>query len=493
MARRTDDATPCTPADGYSERYEERREARGATRAYGPRWTDSMATRMFAALQEDSELANAALEAHTEELLKDERRCVALVAKAAKNRGLSASDQRGAIVQMQHAARALAAAGDDQAATYRAVRAFLHGPRSRSKAARDKLGELKVVPVVAGPRTFQEWLSSSWESEYHHPIGKCHRILDGLERWYPRWLLGTGVVCYERAAGRVWDEREKRGAPVGPHFLSGVVHMHELPTLTSSPGNHYVVVEVGEAPRFMTVPEVARAFMVPDGGPLWEGLMSRVVTAREAVTLIGKGLHVGVARAILRPLVDAGVLSRGMTYGSAFSGIDMFAAAVDAELEGQWRYEFASEGDEKARACLLASWCRRGLEGASCHWDACCEEAVSEAHVTLWVATPDCKEHSPANRGQNEGDQQASLYGSWRALDYVRRARPTVVVVENVTSATVVPQLTALLLRLPGYRVWTAMLDPREVADAPMARERQFWLLLTDAAYAAMPQAHASV
>ena len=114
-----------------------------------------MATRMFAALQEDSELANAALEAHTEELLKDERRCVALVAKAAKNRGMSASDQRGAIVQMQHAARALAAAGDDQAATYRAVRAFLHGPRSRSKAARDKLGELKVVPVVAGPRTFQ--------------------------------------------------------------------------------------------------------------------------------------------------------------------------------------------------------------------------------------------------------------------------------------------------------------------------------------------------
>ena len=56
-----------------------------------------------------------------------------------------------------------------------------------------------------------------------------------------------------------------------------------------------------------------------------------------------------------------------------------------------------------------------------------------------------------------------------------------------------VPQLTALLLRLPGYRVWTAMLDPREVADAPMARERQFWLLLTEAAYAAMPQAHASV
>ena len=487
MAERTEGRAPRTPVNGYSERYEERRMSRGATKAYGPRWTDSAAIRLYAALEEDSAEQHVALEKNTTVLVQDARRSSALVARAAKNRGMSAVDQRCAFVQIAHVASRLRAAGDDADERLKAIRTFVNAMKARYKATRERLGELVVAPAVKGPPSFAQWLSRDWKSDYHHSIAGCNRILGGLERWYPRWLLGPGVICYERAAARVWDERESRGAPVGPFFLKGIVHQWELPTLTASPGNHYVVVEQGEEPRFMTVQEVARAFMVPEGGPLWCGLTSRVVSARDVVTLMGKGLHVGVARAILRPLVLAGVLRPGMTYGSAFSGIDMFAAAVDAEMEGRWTFEFACERDStlearNARKVLLSSWGRRGLTEARCHTDACSDVAVTEKHVTLWVATPDCKEHSAANRDPSEEAQATSMATAWRALEYVRRRRPTVVVVENVTNATVVPPMTGLLLRLERYRVWTAPLDPRQAADAPMARERQFWLLVAEEA-----------
>ena len=42
-----------------------------------------------------------------------------------------------------------------------------------------------------------------------------------------------------------------------------------------------------------------------------------------------------------------------MMYGSAYSGVDTFAAAVEAEMEGDWTYEFASEASRTVRGALL--------------------------------------------------------------------------------------------------------------------------------------------
>ena len=53
--------------------------------------------------------------------------------------------------------------------------------------------------------------------------------------------------------------------------------------------------------------------------------------------------HVASAARIVATLLERGTLKAGLSYSSAYSGIDTFAAAVDAAVGGAWRYEFASE------------------------------------------------------------------------------------------------------------------------------------------------------
>ena len=70
-----------------------------------------------------------------------------------------------------------------------------------------------------------------------------------------------------------------------------------------------------------------------------EGLTDpKVMSARQAVEALGGGVHVGVARQLVRDLMQRGWLAPGMTYGSAYSGVDTVAAAVEAETEGNFCY-----------------------------------------------------------------------------------------------------------------------------------------------------------
>ena len=50
-------------------------------------------------------------------------------------------------------------------------------------------------------------------------------------------------------------------------------------------------------------------------------------------------------------------------------------------------------------------------------------------------------------------------------------------IVENVSEPSAVGPMTGLLARIEGYKMETGMLDPREVARMPVARERQYWVL----------------
>ena len=61
------------------------------------------------------------------------------------------------------------------------------------------------------------------------------------------------------------------------------------------------------------------------------------MTAAQAVECLGRAVHVGVARQLVLRLAAEGVLSTGLTYGSAFSGIDTFAAGVDQVFGEDWR------------------------------------------------------------------------------------------------------------------------------------------------------------
>lgn len=49
------------------------------------------------------------------------------------------------------------------------------------------------------------------------------------------------------------------------------------------------------------------------------------------------------------------------------------------------------------------------------------------------------------------------------------------VVMENVAEVGATGPMNGLVSRLEGYSVERATLDPRKVAQAPIARERSFW------------------
>ena len=182
-----------------------------------------------------------------------------------------------------------------------------------------------------------------------------------------------------------------------------------------------------------------------------------------------------MARQVLLQLLGEGTLHEGLTYGSAFSGIDTFAAAVEAELGERWTYVFASEIEASPRAALLKAWGPRGLK--SCYEDALGEGATSAPTVDLYVTSPECTAHSKRNHSRSATSQRTSLEAFWKSLGYVRARHPTVVVVENVNEPSSNGPITGLLARLSGYKLETGTLDPLKVARMPISRERQFWVL----------------
>ena len=176
-------------------------------------------------------------------------------------------------------------------------------------------------------------------------------------------------------------------------------------------------------------------------------------------------------------LLRRGKLARGLTYGSAYSGIDMFAAGLDMVMGGDWRYAFASESHPTVRNGLLHAWGGRGLASDACYCDALCDDALTGERVDLFVLTAECGEHSRRNHQRSATGQHSSLEEIWEALAYVRLRRPSVVVVENVDEPSVTEPLSGLLSRLEGYDVSTATLDPVSLVKAPIARARRYWVL----------------
>ena len=229
----------------------------------------------------------------------------------------------------------------------------------------------------------------------------------------------------------------------------------------------------------MTVEESMRAFGVPEKSSMWRGLRAArcPLSAAAAVSCLGRGVHTGVARQLVKMLQADGVLQEGARYGSAFSGIDTFASALEAEMGENWTYEFASESNRGVRRGLLHIWSSRGLTEQACFDDARGEDAASAPPVDLYVTSPECTAHSKRNHMPSAGDQRLSLECFWSSLEYVRRQTPRVVVVENVDEPSSSGPITGLLGRLAGYKMATGVLDPRTTAKMPIARERRYWVL----------------
>ena len=461
-------------AGGRAPRYDERRTARATTKQKAPTWSDASARAVFEELQEECKLEGQGITECTRLLLLGELSDRALLMRF--DRRVTPAERAVARSILDfHRTKLQKGLQDGTSTEAQAVRSFLRPLRDRN-GKRTKAEELTIEPAIEGPSSFAEWVSNEPESERQRDIGRSQRILDGIAAWPLGWLKERGVICYERAAARIAAER---GGRPDEAFMRSIVKTQELPTATANASDHYVIVEPGVEPRFMTVEEVARSMGLEDGSPLLDMLTSDAwLSKNQAVSCLGRAVHVGVARRIVHALIQRGILpEEGIKYASAYSGIDTFAAAVEEETGGGWEYTHASEWDDTVRKALHAAWSSRGLTLAMCYKDATSQGAVTAPTADLWVCTPECGNYSKRNHKRSAQTQHDALSGIWDSLEYVRLRRPKVVVVENVTEASVTGPLTGLLSRLKGYTLAEEELDPRDVAHAPTARTRHFWVL----------------
>ena len=439
---------------------------------YAAEWSDFAAIAVHASLHAQAADSGDKFEEFTLGLLQEHGALDTFV--AGLHRTLGSVDRKiAADILETHQQRVRQCA--DKVASMKKIRAMLKPLRERS--ARTLPVEDLIVPTVEpSPLTFHGWLAVNPRSERLRDVADNLRVLKGVQTWPMGWITEPVVFCFERANARVHSER---GGHADERFMRGVVNTIMLPTALGNASTHLLVLAPGKRLRFLTVEETARAFQVPAESPLMRVLSDpKLLKPIQAVSCLGRSIHVGVARCIIRMLVSRGVLRPGLTYGSAFSGIDTFAAAVEAEFGRDWTYLFASELNDRVRLALLSAWADRGLLGDCCYTDARSEDAVSGPSLDLWVSSPPCESHSKRNMRRNEGDQRLSWADVWSSLEYVVRRRPKVVVMENVTDPSAVSPMTGLLTRLPGYAVESGRLDPPSVAGAPMARDRHFWVLI---------------
>lgn len=468
---RNRDPRPRRQGGGRSLYYAARREERGTVGQHAAEWSDAAAHSVFAALHEGHSREGTAICRYTEGILADvangDDRFVARDCL-----GMCTADRGVALGIMSWHAHRLGEATTREARVRR-VRTFLKPLRERARA-RGSVGRLIVTLSNVPPMdTFHKWLAARPKEERQRELLVGGRTWTGLKAWPRAWQEGWGVVCYERAAGRLLAE----GGP-SEGTVRALIRFDVLPTAVASAGDHYVLVGPAGAARYMSVDEVARAFGIASTSPLMTTLREpSVMTDAQAVSCLGRSVHVGVARLLVGDLLRRGAIHRGLTYGSAYSGVDGFAAALEGELGEDWHYRFASDVLPHVRGALVHAWSGHGLRAGRCHVDAAGSAAIGEERVDLWALTPSCEPFSRRNRARSRDAQNACLREVWASLGYARAAAPDVILVENVDEPAVTAPMTGLLQRLAGYTVKTGTLDPRTALGEPMARERRFWVL----------------
>ena len=121
---------------------------------------------------------------------------------------LSPAD-RSLVSSILEAAHAKAVKAQGEGRLPQMVKSFLK-PLWERRSYRTRVGELVVIPADSGPPSFHAWLSAHPRADRARDLKKSRRIVNGLKKWPLSWLKKTGVVCYERADGRIRRERSGR-------------------------------------------------------------------------------------------------------------------------------------------------------------------------------------------------------------------------------------------------------------------------------------------
>ena len=322
------------------------------------------------------------------------------------------------------------------------------------------------------PLTFKAWVDRSPAS----PVRKSYAFQGPkakIASWNPEGISLPGVVCCARAESRIraWRRAQRLSATSPPptSLLSSVVHTSVLPTAVASKADHWWL---ADRERWMSVREVGRAFGLREESPLMSALCESPCPA-SAVAVAGRAIHAGVARLILTKLRSDAVLPTVITYGSACSGADFFAEAVDALWGRQWAYLHAAEKDPVPRRILASAW---GLQDDSIFMDAASEEAASADEVDLFVLSPDCVDFSRRRHARSDEVVASGAASAASQMGFIRRGRAKVVVVENVDEPDGVGALTDLLCEISSYSWSSQAIDSLLHAGVPVRRSRRFWV-----------------
>ena len=451
---------------GRSARYGQRRASRGGAATAAPGWSDAGAHAVLEQLHMDSTSNGTNL---TEQTLK----VVTRGWKQFVQRLWLPLDERTAVSSIfeYHAARIKQ---EKSPFKVKAMARSILRPLNARKAARSSTQPIKLSKAAMTPTTVNTILSDRPELDRARDVSRSQRMLTGIARWPLTWLDRPGIVCYERAHGRI---RHEGGGIASEALVRSVVKVDIVPTAVAQSSDHYVVLEPGKPLRWATVPEIARCFWVQQSSPLMTMLAGKALTPTQAASALGRSVHAGVAYRLVKTLMSRGILKKGLTYGSAFSGIDTFAEGVRVATAGQFKYEFGSEINATIRNALATAWGPRGLLRGACHVDAAGAGATTAPTVDLYVTTPTCESCSRRNRHKSTGEQDRMLGTFWASLEYVRMRRPRVVIVENVHEASAVGPITGLLGRLKDYTMESDPLDPTTTARASVWRTRHYWVL----------------
>ena len=295
-----------------------------------------------------------------------------------------------------------------------------------------------------------------------------------LQAWGLWSVCPAGVIVFGRAGDRVraWRKSANASAAATPpaSLAVALVHATIVPTATASRPDQFWLTEYQ---RYMSVREVCRVMGVHDGNPLSHALQ-RVRCPTNAVSLLGRAIHAGVAKAILTLLLNMGTLSTdSLTYASACSGIDTFAAAVHDVWGDAWSYKHAAEPDAKARAVLSDAW---GLEPEHIYMDAGGTEAAPATPVDLFVLSPECNAFSRRRHGRDASVIAGGAAAAAHTMPFLHAARAKVVVIENVDEPDATAAISTMLADATAYFWRSQALDPSVHASAPARRERRFFV-----------------
>ena len=249
---------------GRSVRYSKRRAQRGTTASHAPGWADG------ASLAVQRQVQNLTLQRPDQSVAAQ----LGVILSAAVEVELFMTplrlgridDAAARAVLLWHAARL----ADSPSPRERFKRC-----QNISRVLRDRTRGMEPAELSIGPvscnGTFRRWLTAGPARERHGPLPKNSRLWKSLRRWPVAHLRGPAVVCFERAIGRIGIGA---GGVPSAEDVDRVVATRVLPTAVVSSADHYVLLQPGSAPRFLSVGEVARSFGIPQASRVYGMLMS---------------------------------------------------------------------------------------------------------------------------------------------------------------------------------------------------------------------------